>query len=62
VPIEVGVDELIDPEFVDLHRALLGFIAPALKNSLRTRQYEDALAYLALLKRSTSSVIALRNT
>jgi superfamily II DNA or RNA helicase len=62
VPVEIGADVITPPEFVEVHRALLAFIAPALKRSLRTRQYDDALAYLALLKRSTSSVVALRNT
>ena len=62
VPVEIGADVITHPEFVEVHRALLAFIAPALKRSLRTRQYDDALAYLALLKRSTSSVVALRNT
>jgi ERCC4-related helicase len=62
VPIEIGADPDVHPEFVNLHRALLAFIAPALRRALRSREYDDALAYLALLKRSTSSVIALRNT
>lgn len=62
VPVEIGADSITHPEFVEVHRALLAFIAPALKRSLRTRQYDDALAYLALLKRSTSSLAALRNT
>jgi superfamily II DNA or RNA helicase len=62
VPVEIGADVITHPEFVEVHRALLAFIAPALKRSLRTRQYDDALAYLALLKRSTSSIVALRNT
>lgn len=61
-PIEVGMDAEIHKEYVEMHRALLGFIAPALKNALRVKQYDDALAYLALLKRSTSSVVAVRNT
>jgi ERCC4-related helicase len=61
-PIEVGMDAEIHKDYVEMHRALLGFIAPALKSALRVKQYDDALAYLALLKRSTSSVVALRNT
>lgn len=61
-PIEVEMDAEIHKEYVEMHRALLGFIAPALKNALRVKQYDDALAYLALLKRSTSSVVAVRNT
>lgn len=62
VPIEIGADPDLNPEFVNLHRALLAFIAPALRRALRSREYDNALAYLALLKRSTSSVSALRNT
>ena len=61
-PVEVGMDAVLQPAYVELHRSLLGFVAPALKRALKTRQYDDALAYLALLKRSTSSVLALRNT
>lgn len=61
-PIEVVMDAEIHKDYVEMHRALLGFIAPALKSALRVKQYDDALAYLALLKRSTSSVVALRNT
>ena len=62
VPVQVIADSALHPAFVELHRSLLGFIAPALKRVLRLRQYDDALAYLALLRRSTSSVFALRNT
>lgn len=62
VPVQVIADSALHPAFVELHRSLLGFIAPALKRALRLRQYDDALAYLALLKRSTSSVFALWNT
>lgn len=61
-PVEVVIDAEIHKDYADMHRALLGFIAPALKSALRVKQYDDALAYLALLKRSTSSVVALRNT
>lgn len=61
-PIEVIMDAELHKDYVEMHRALLGFIAPALKSALRVKQYDDALAYLALLKRSTSSVVALRNT
>lgn len=61
-PVEVGMDSTINPNYVELHRSLLSFVAPALRKALKSRQYDDALAYLALLKRSTSSVLALRNT
>ena len=61
-PVAVAPDGLTHPQFVELHRLLLRFTAPALKKALRSRQYDDALAYLALLKRSTSTVAALRST
>ncbi len=61
-PIPIAMDEITHPDFVELHRALLAFVAPALKKALQSRDYDDVLAYLALLKRSTSSVFALKNT
>jgi hypothetical protein len=61
-PVEIPMDDAPHREYVELHRSLLGFIAPALRKALRTKQYDHALAYLALLKCSTSAVYVLRNT
>src|SRR5262249_899096 len=43
-------------------RELLGFLAPELKRAMRFQRYDDALAYLALLKRSVSTAYALHAT
>jgi len=62
IPVPVMASDDHDSEFVALHKRLLEFIVPALKRALRTRRYDDALAFLALLKRSTSTVSALLST
>lgn len=62
VPIAVLADRTQDVSFIALQRHLLQFIVPELKHSLRTRRFDDALAFLALLKRSTSTVQALTGT
>jgi ERCC4-related helicase len=48
--------------FVALQRALLDLVAPELRRAFRTRRYSDVLAFLALLKRSVSTVEACRST
>lgn len=50
------------PAFVALQRALLDLIAPELRRAFRARRYSDVLAFLALLKRSVSTVEACRDT
>lgn len=62
IPIPVMSDPVQDSAFVAMHRELLQFIVPTLKRALRYRHYDDALAFLALLKRSTSTVAALSTT
>ena len=60
--------EAVKPEagkhdnFIDLHKSLLGFVAPQLKRAARQKRYSDFLSYFALLKRSVSTVAALRST
>ena len=46
----------------NLHLGLLEFIAPELKRAFRTRNYSNVLAFIALLKRSVSTVAAFRST
>lgn len=48
--------------FADLHRQLLALVAPELRRAFKARSYSDVLAYLALLKRSVSTVAALATT
>lgn len=60
VPVTSSGDEY--GKFTLLHRELLQFVVPAMKRALRTRRYDDALAFLALLKRSTSTIDALAST
>lgn len=62
IPIAVLADSITDNNFITLQRSLLQFIVPELKRALRTRRFDNALAFLALLKRSTSTVQALAST
>ena len=48
--------------FVKLQRSLLDLIAPELRKAFRAKRYADVLAYIALLKRSVSTVAALKST
>jgi superfamily II DNA/RNA helicase len=61
-PIEVTADPSRHSNFIALQRALLDLIAPELRRAFRTRRYADVLAFIALLKRSVSTVEALRTT
>ncbi|MBK8138300.1 MAG: hypothetical protein IPK52_21215 [Chloroflexi bacterium] len=62
IPVPVMASADTDGSFIALHRELLEFIVPAPKRALRFRRYDDALAFLALLKRSSSTVAALSST
>jgi superfamily II DNA or RNA helicase len=48
--------------FMELHRRLIELIAPELRRALRARRYSDVLSFIALLKRSVSTVAACRVT
>ena len=61
-PIEVTADPSRHSNFIALQHALLDLIAPELRRAFRTRRYADVLAFIALLKRSVSTVEALRTT
>ena len=62
VPCPVAVESTRHPVFMDLHRSLVDLIAPELKRAFRSRRYDDVLSFLALLKRSVSTVAACRAT
>jgi len=62
VPVPVIMDDARHAAFLAAQRELLGFVAPELKRAMRFRRYDDALAYLALLKRSVSTAYALHAT
>ena len=48
--------------FIELHQKLLALIAPELRKALRSRRYSDVLSFIALLKRSVSTVAACKST
>ncbi|MEW6237084.1 MAG: helicase-related protein [Candidatus Omnitrophota bacterium] len=50
------------PNFIKLNKALLELIGPELRRSFRERRYDNALAYISLLKRSVSTVEACKST
>lgn len=47
---------------MELQRALLDLLAPELRRSFRARRYSDVLSFIALLKRSVSTVAACQST
>ncbi len=49
-------------QFIELHQKLLALIAPELRKALRSRRYSDVLSFIALLKRSVSTVAACKVT
>ncbi len=46
------------PPLSNCRRSLLDLIAPELRKAFRAKRYSDVLAYIALLKRSVSTVAA----
>jgi len=52
----------VDYDFVEMHRSIVGLIAPRMKSAIRSQRYDEALSLFALLKRSVSSVNALIKT
>jgi hypothetical protein len=61
-PNPVTPDPKKNASFIELQRSLLDIIAPELRRSFRNKNYSDVLAYIALLKRSVSTVAAMRAT
>ncbi|MEW6137142.1 MAG: helicase-related protein [Thermodesulfobacteriota bacterium] len=60
VPVELDADR--QTEFVALQRSLLDLVAPELRRAFRGKNYSDVLAWIALLKRSVSTVLACEET
>jgi len=61
-PVSVRFDPKSHPRFAALQEALLALIAPHLRRAVKQKRYGDVLAFLALLKRSVSTVAATRST
>jgi hypothetical protein len=61
-PIAVTSDAAHHPHFMELQHALLDLLAPELRRSFRARRYSDVLSFIALLKRSVSTVAACQST
>lgn len=61
-PVPVSPNEKSLAPYVELQRRLLDLVAPELRRAFRTRSYGDVLAWIALLKRSVSTVVACERT
>jgi len=61
-PIGIVADPVKHAAFMDLQRSLLDLIAPELRRAFRARRYDDVLSFIALLKRSVSTVAACQGT
>lgn len=61
-PIPITASGSTYQAFRALQLALVALIGPELKRALRARRYEDVLSFIALLKRSVSSVAACQAT
>ena len=59
-PIPVVPDSAMQAKFVELQQGLLDLLAPELRRAFRNKAYSDVLAFIALLKRSVSTVAACR--
>ena len=61
-PCAVPFDQGDHPAFAAFQQALLAAVAPRLRQAVRQRRFGEVLAFVALLKRSVSTVSACRNT
>jgi len=61
-PRAVRFDQMRHPRFAAYQKALMKLVVPLLRRAKRRRRYEEVLAFVALLKRSTSTAVACRNT
>ncbi len=61
-PVPVIANQVEHPAFLQLQRALVALVAPELRRAFRSRRYHDVLAFIALLKRSVSTVNACVRT
>lgn len=58
LPCPVELHPSMQPAFCDLQRGILELITPVLRTAFRNKQYSEVLAFIALLKRSVSTVAA----
>ena len=61
-PSAVIFEQATHPAFSAFQQALIAAIAPRLRQAVRQRRFGEVLAFVALLKRSVSTVSACRNT
>ena len=61
-PIPVKPDPKRHAAFIKLQRGLLDLLAPELRRAFHNKSYSDVLAFIALLKRSVSTVAACKAT
>lgn len=61
-PCPVIADTTKHADFINLQRSLLDLIAPELKRAFRSRNFDEVLSFISLLKRSVSTTRACRNT
>lgn len=61
-PRAVSPDAKKHAQFVEMQRGLLDLVAPELRRAFRNRRYDNVLAFIALLKRSVSTVEACKST
>ncbi len=61
-PVPVVAEPQRHARFMQLQRGLLDLLAPELRRAFRNKSYSDVLAFIALLKRSVSTVAACRAT
>jgi superfamily II DNA or RNA helicase len=62
IPCAVTPDPEIHKHFISMTKQLRELVAPELRRAFNTRQYNEVLSYIALLKRSVSTVAACRAT
>lgn len=62
IPVEIRALKDKHAAFIVFQKSLLDLIAPELKSAFRARRYSDVLAFIALLKRSISTVYACQET
>lgn len=62
LPVPVTADKTKHAAFIEFQKALLDLIAPELQSAFRSRRYSDVLAFIALLKRSSSTARACAET
>lgn len=62
MPRPVVFDAREHPAFSAFQQALLAAVSPRLRQAVRSRRFGEVLAFVALLKRSVSTVAACRNT